>query len=362
MKKVLIAVSLLTGGGAERVVSVWATQLAQKGYDVSLLLYGRSEDEYFVDDRVKIYTIANDLESYKALGYLQRFKRMRKIVKSIQPDVVISFLQRIQIWMGAATFGMKVKRVETVRINPWKSYENGGFEKKLWHNCFKKADTIIVQTGEQAEYFNEKLQKKCVVISNPIAERYCKNPKEEYSKQICKFVAMGRVTEQKNYPVMIEAFAKAKKQCPEIELAIYGTGEPSYAQSLQELIEKYGVSDCVKLMGRIPDTLPALKTADAFLMTSDFEGLPNALIEAMTVGLPCISTNCRTGPRDLIDDGENGFLTRVGDVDDIAAAIVKVAALTEQQAETMGKKAREKTLSTCSEEESLKKLIQIIEN
>ena len=362
MKKVMITVTTLFGGGAERVVSVWANQLTDYGYDVSLLLYGRSEKEYPISNRVKIYTVADNYTEYKKLGYFKRLRKMRLLIKEAAPDVLINFLPRMQIWVMFATFGMKLSKIETVRVSPWEVCKNSKIEKMLWKTCFSKAKAIIVQTAEQADFFSSKVQKKCVVIPNPISSQYRDNPKLCYADKVTKFVAAGRITEQKNYPLMIEAFNVAKKDCPQITLSIYGTGEESYISKMQHLIDERGLSDSVKLMGRTTDMLSVLQNADAFLMTSDFEGMPNALAEAMVIGLPCISTNCRTGPKDMIEDQKNGYLTQVGDVDSVADAIMKVAFLNQEKTKQMGIMAREKILEMCSEENSLNKLIKMIES
>jgi glycosyltransferase involved in cell wall biosynthesis len=102
---------------------------------------------------------------------------------------------------------------------------------------------------------------------------------------------------------MIKAFSKACEKNKDIHLSIYGTGEDSYIAKLKELIKEYDVQGKIELMGRTSNVSEVLKNADAFLMTSDYEGMPNALLEAMATGLVCISTDCRTGPKDMIDNG-----------------------------------------------------------
>ena len=362
MKKILISVSTLTGGGAERVASVWANELVDAGYDVSLLLYGRCENEYLVDDRVRICTVASDYPAFKAMSYIERLKRMRRIVKDISPDAAISFLPRMQIWMMVATFGRNLRRIETIRVSPWHINISTSIEKFLWKLTYLRADAVIFQTAEQAEFFSKSVRKKGVVVSNSITEKYTINPKQTYSERSRHFVAAGRITEQKNYPLMIEAFANAVKKHSDLHLSIYGVGEESYTAKLKELIGKLGVSDNVKLMGRSTDMLTVLQNADAFIMTSDYEGMPNALAEAMTVGLPCISTNCRTGPKDMIDDGVSGFLTKVGDVEEASEAIIKITEMSKDEAESMGSAAREKIMDLCGKEKSLNQLIKVIEN
>ncbi|MBQ8529370.1 MAG: glycosyltransferase [Clostridia bacterium] len=363
MKKVLISVATLTSGGAERVASIWANQLSEKGYDVYVLVYGRCENEYPLNKEVKVVAVCPSYADVKNVKYLERFKRMRALVKQISPDVVISFLYRMQIWMMAATFGRKLKRVETIRINPWFLSDaiKNPVAKMLWKAVYLRANSVIFQTAEQGEYFGKSVRKKGVVIPNPISEKYKNSPKTEYSEHIEKFVAAGRITEQKNYPVMIEAFGKAKETHPNIKLSIYGAGDEDYVSKIQKQIDDSGLSESVRLMGRTSDMLSALRESDAFLMTSDFEGMPNSLLEAMLVGLPCISTDCRTGPKDIIDNSQNGFLVRTGDLDSIAEAICNLADMDKVGAIRIGSAARKKILEICSEERSLAQLIATIE-
>ena len=311
MKKILIAVTTLFGGGAERVATVWANELLNSGYDVYMLLYGRSEKEYPINKDVKIFTVADDYSAYRKLSYIERLCRMRKIVKEISPDVVISFLQRMQIWMMGATFGHKLRRIETIRVSPWHINISGRLEKILWKLAFHRADAVIFQTAEQAEFFSKSIQRKGVVVSNSLSEQCVKNPKRDYALKVRNFVAAGRITDQKNYPLMIKAFANAVKKYDDLHLSIYGIGYESYMMSIQNQIDNLGMSDNIKLMGRSTELYNILRESDAFIMTSDYEGMPNSLAESMVMGLPCISTNCRTGPKDMIEDGISGFLVDI---------------------------------------------------
>jgi len=359
MKKVLFTIGNLTGGGAERVVSVWANQLSRSGYDVSVLIYGRSDNEYPVDEAVNICPLADNNSQFLKLSYLERFKRMRASVKSIAPDITINFLPRMQIWMMFATFGMKLKRVETVRVSPWVICRNSKIERFLWKKCFTRADKVIVQTAEQSEFFGKKVQKKCVVIPNPISEQCKENPKTSYNEKNEKFIAVGRITSQKNYEMMFKAFAKQAKNNANLKLSVFGTGDME--DKLNSLIEELDMTENIKLMGRSDNIPQELLFCDAFLMSSDFEGMPNALAEAMATGLVCVSTDCKTGPKDLIDDGENGFLVPTGDTDKFTEAIGRISDMTKTESEKLGKAAREKILSFCSEENSFNRLVDLIE-
>ncbi len=362
MKKVMLAISLMHGGGAQRVISIWSKELADLGYDVSILLYGKSDNLYSLDERVRCLYIAETYEDYKKLSLFKRLKIMRTIIKRERPDVMINFLPRVQILTMVATLGLKIPKVETVRVSPWavKDFFNKIYM-WLWHRTFKKSKAIIVQTPEQAEYFNKKLQKKCVTIYNPVAQDCIDNPKTEYNEKITNFIASGRVLPQKNYKLMIKAFLNALKVNPNITLSIYGIiGSDSYKLEVEKLIADNGAEDKIKFMGKSMDMFGLFRKSDAFLMTSDYEGMPNALLEAMALGLPCISTDCRTGPKDMIDNGENGYLVSVGNEQAITDAIIGVSNLTKEQAKTMGANARSKILDLCSQEKSIKVLTEVI--
>ena len=360
MKKILFAITGMGGGGAERVVSVWASQLAEKGYDVGIFTYARNTNEYGVAAKVKRLIIADNIKDYLAMGYFKRYRRMRKIVKEFSPDVVISFLPRMQVWMAAATVGLNVKRIDTVRNSPWHFY-NGAITKQLWKLCFKTGDLTILQSEDQKPFFSKSVQKKCVVVPNPLNEAYEKEGKIEFSGKATRFAAAGRLAKQKNFPLLIKAFAKACEAHSDIMLDIYGKGDDTYVAELQALINELNMSDRVHLCGRTDNMHGELMAHDAFVMSSDFEGMPNALAEAMAVGLVCVSTDCKTGPRDLIKDGENGFLVPVGDVEAMAESIKKVADMEADSIRRFGLEARSFVTNLCGRENSLEKLIQAIE-
>lgn len=366
MKKIVFAVPTLTGGGAERVVSVWAGQLNKIGYEVFILLLCRSKNEYYVDERIKLYSVSSDEEAYKYLNNFSKIRVLRKFVKEIKPDYVISFLPHVQVMMFIATLGSNIKRIETVRLSPWDQEINGKLRKVAWKLCFVFATKIIVQTEEQKLFFGKRQQRKCVVIPNPLSDVYknIRKKTDEYNTIASKFVAAGRIDKQKNYVLMIEAFAKAKKQLgknPDISLDIYGSGNEKYEKQLIELINELELSERIRLKGRTNCLEKELIRYDAFLMSSDYEGMPNSLVEAMAVGLVCISTDCRTGPTDMIEDGKTGFLTETGNVDAYARIIMKVARESREKRMQMGMSAAKTIRTITSKEHSLKKLVEIIE-
>lgn len=360
-KKILIATLALSNGGAERVASIWAEQLAEHGYDVSFFVIARQDDEYHLSEKVKVYSCANSIKDFVSKSYLTRYKKIRQVVKGVNPDYIIPFIFSMQLWMMIVSIGLKAKRVETIRTNPWMFKQNYSVYKRIWLQLFyNTAYRIIVQASEQKDWFSKWNQRKCVLIPNPVSDIYTNSYKSDISKHVVNFIAVGRLVAVKNYPMMIDSFAKAAKQYPNIKLHIFGKGEEDYTQTLQNRIDSLGMSDNIFLMGRCSLVHEEYKKNDVFLMSSDYEGLPNALLEAMASRLFCISTNCKTGPSDLIDDGINGILIPVGDKNILTNTIVKVINMSYEERVAMSDAARKKVMTYCSKDNSLNRLCEIL--
>ena len=362
MKHITFAIGSLFGGGAERVVSVWSSALAERGYEVSIILYSRLDNEYPVSDKVKVYPIAESTKACDEMSILKRVSLFRKTLKSLKPDVVISFLPIVQVYVRVASIGLNIPRIETIRNSPWEVDILKTKFAKLWLNCFETCKALILQSKDQKPFFSQKVQKKSVVIPNPINPKYTETEKTKYDTSTHIIAAAGRLSAQKNYKMMIDAVKTVSKDCPDVDLHIYGVGE--LEEQLKAYIKSEELENNVKLMGRSNELYNVYKDVDLYVMSSDYEGMPNALAEAMAVGigLPCISTDCKTGPRDLIDDGVNGFLVPCNDADALAERIKAVFDMPWQSREQMGKKAREKIIDFCGEAGSLNKLITLIES
>ena len=361
-KVVLFVIPHLHGGGAERVVSLWASQLAQtQCYDVHILVSGRVPNEYVVDENVVITSISYTYEDYEKLSLLTKLRERRSLIKKINPDYVVSFLPHIQIQTFIATIGLKVKRVETIRVSPW-VISLGKINKLLWNLCINTCHTLILQTAEQGLFFPPSVQQKCVVIPNPVNDLYNHFFKHNHSEDVRNFMAVGRITPQKNFPMMIRAFAQAHMHNPEINLDIYGVPESNeYKTVIENLIQEIGTENCVRLCGRSNQIHEEYIKHDVFLMSSDFEGMPNSLLEAMACGMVCLSTDCKTGPKDMIEHGDNGFLSPVNSIDSFANYIEQIIQMSQADRQKMGEKSRKKIITMCSSENSLKQLIQTFE-
>ena len=360
-KKICIAIHGLAHAGAERVAASWANYLAKQGQRVFVLVYACNEDAYDLDARVRVVPIADTREAYFQMSKATQLLNIRKIIGREQPEILISFLPKMQITMMLATLGMRIKRIETVRNNPWIDKDVAG-KRFLWNMCFYRSDAIIVQTKEQSLYFPKRLQKRTVVISNPISSDFLNRQKVYSNGEVCRFVSVARINHQKNYPMMVRAFSKVAENNPHCQLDIYGAGTQEKIQELQVLIEQLGMEQKINLCGWRKNISEMLTSYDAFLMSSDYEGMPNALVEAMATGLVCLSTDCKTGPKDMIDHGVNGYLATTGNVESFSEGIQKIIQMEQQQCVEMGAAARKKILTMCSEENTLVRLKRLIES
>lgn len=360
-KKVCIAIHGLAHAGAERVAASWANYLARHGHAVSVIVYGQNEERYDLEESVKLCPIADTREAYFQLSKLQQLRGIRRRIRQEKPQILISFLPKMQINMMLATLGLPLKRIETVRNNPWMDKDVEG-KRFLWDLCFRRSHRIIVQTQEQATYFPRKLQKKCLVIPNPISPAFLDIQKQYSGQTPHRFVAVARINDQKNYPMMVRAFTEATREAPHCTLDIYGAGVPETQQQLRELICRLGMEERIHLQGWRKDIGEVLTSYDAFFMSSDYEGMPNALAEAMAAGLVCLSTDCKTGPKDMIDPGKTGFLAKTGDQESFTQGIRAILELTPDRCAAMGAAAREKILRMCSRENTLERLRQLIES
>lgn len=361
-KRIVLAVSTLTNGGAERMVSVWASELYIRGYDVSVVLFHRAEGEYPIDPNIPIYSLAEDRASYQSMRLMKKYSGFRGIWKQVNPDYIVSFLPRTQGWVMLTAWGLNAKRIETLLNNPrhGKAYTNL-FYRIGWRVCFLTGHKIILQTRDQLRFFGRYVRNKCVVIPNPISEKFERHFKCSISERPVELIAVGRLSPQKNYRMMIDAFARVRRHHGEIRLRIFGKGEASYIAEIESWIEAAGMRDRIQLMGWTAHTEEAYEKSDIFLMSSDYEGLPNALMEAMASRLICISTDCETGPRDLIEPGVTGFLVPVGDSAGFAEAMEAALRMSVEDRTRMADAARAKILRYCSPKDTTDALCQCFE-
>lgn len=307
--KVLFYINRLNGGGAERVISQLANFFSGNGDKSILVTSFRSDNEYELNEGVTRYSLEDEeIVQSRLMRNATRIKKLRAIIKSEGPDVVLSFMQEPNFRALVAGFGLPCKVVVSVRNDPAREYAGkiGGFVGKFLMPLL--ADGCVFQTHQAMEWFPARLRRKSRVIPNAVNPVFFETDKSGVNSY---WVAIGRLTEQKNYPMMLKAFAAVRMDFPDECLRIYGEGP--MRSDLQRMVYALGLSDGVALCGRTSDVPAVLADAKGFLMSSDYEGMPNALMEAMAVGLPCVVTDCPCGgPGELIADGTNGALVPVG--------------------------------------------------
>lgn len=348
--KYLFITRTLTGGGAERFVATFASFMAEQGYDVHVLTYEISDKDYPLSGKVKRHVMP--FVEDNARGKFLRLLRMLQALTKINADVLIPFIGSVVYCTYLANLLLGKKLVFTVRNSPWR-VASGRFAQLI----AKKADAIMLQNEEQAEFYPESYGKRIYIVPNPVSDKFRICRKEQYAQQLTNISAVGRLHPQKNFPLLLSAVKTLRSAYPDIRLRIYGDGEEQKA--LEELIGQWDLTDACRLMGRTSDVEAVLKETDLFVMSSDYEGMPNALIEALAMGVPCISSDCRTGPRSLIHDGQTGLLFKTGDLESLTEKMTWALQHPEEMNQ-MGRAAREDILQTYQIERTLSSFMEMI--
>ena len=329
-------------GGANRVVANLVSAFADNDYRVILINDTASDDEeleYRVDTRVNRIILCGKDEK-KRLSNFRRIRKLRKIIKKDGIDVVVSFMGPPNIRLLSAGIGLKCRKIVSVRNDPNIEYGASKTKRFLTNLIFRLSDGCVFQTNDAKRYFCKTVQKRSKVILNPVDPAFYKVERKKERKNI---VTVGRLFDQKNHLMLIDAFNMVKDNFPDNDLMIYGEGP--LRKTLEDHISGLGLSERVFLPGQVSNVTGILSGAAVFVLSSKYEGLPNALMEAMAVGLPVISTDCPCGgPRSLIDDRDDGLLVGCDDTAGMAEALSKVlsdGALSEK----LGDGARKKALS-----------------
>ena len=341
--KIVFHLNSLGRGGAERVVSILSKEFATLGHDVTIATEWVSDNEYTISEDVKRVNVGltpEDESKNRFSKIIKRYTNLREFVKKEKPDVLISFCNKANFRAAVTLQGLDVKLITSVRNDPQKDYA----PYKLSTSIMKKrADGCVFQTPDAMDYFGANFAKKSVIILNPLSEDFATETGFEYSTETWgkklsdekmpdtsvsrkNIVTAGRISYQKNHMLLVKAFNAIKDDAPEAVLKIFGdTQDSEVKRELEEFIKANDLEERVFLMGLSDRVIEELKQAYMFVLSSDYEGLPNALMEAMSLGLPCISTDCPCGgSRELIEQGINGILTPVGDIEALADAMLKL--------------------------------------
>lgn len=327
MRIVLLTHSLLLGG-AERVMTCMANHWVGRGWDVRVLRLARAAPAYELDTRVRSEVVATTLDGLsrgqKVAGLPFLLAGLRETLKEARPDAVISFTDAMNLRACVCCYGI-APLIVSERIHPRFHtiipleapaiirHAAGAARNAI----YRMADRIIVQSQRSKEYLPRTLHERIDVIPNPVQRSVRSSGSTEPSRPVV--LAAGRLVRQKRFDLLLEAFARASAGSPEWRLRIFGEGK--LRSELERRIGELGLSGRASLQGNSSALDSAMNQADLFVLSSDFEGFPNVLAEAMAAGRPVIATDCPTGPAEMIRPGIDGLLVPPGNLDALADAL-----------------------------------------
>ncbi len=332
--KITIFTGGLSGGGAERVACNMATYYYNKGHDVEFLTIGDNENSYYYNPQInRVCLLKLDERSSFVANIIKRLFRLIKYLISKKKDVYIVSLPDSIIILLSLRFLTKSKIVASERGDPQKL---PSFQQKLLRLLCKQADGWVFQTQDVKNWYKSHLgDSNNIIIPNAINPDFIQPIYHGVRKKT--IVTAGRYKKQKNQRLLIDAFSKISDRYSDYRLIIYGEGPLN--DELAAHITYLGLDKKVILGGYINNIGEKIKDASLFVLSSDYEGMPNALMEAMALGLPCVSTDCDGGgARFLIENEKNGLLVPKDDVNALAVAMKRMLA-DREFAELCGKEA-----------------------
>jgi len=315
MTRILFLVSSMHGGGAERVAALLCNHWAAQGHQVTLIptFSGRGECQYPLDERVQLDYLADRVGSQSRSTYnkIRRMIALRRAIRELSPDVIVSFLPPENVAAVLAAWGLRIPVVVSERIHPPAMPLGKGLA-ALRRFAYPRATGVVVQTRRTLAWLRACCPKsRGWVISNPVvhplpAGRPHLDPAAVIDRARRVVLAVGRLEKQKGFEQLLVVFAALVPRYSGWDLVILGEGPER--ERLEAQRDHLGLSGRVHLPGRAGNPGDWYARADLYVMSSRFEGFPNTLIEAMAYGLPAVSFDCETGPADIIRDGVDGYL------------------------------------------------------
>lgn len=331
-KRLVIFISSMSGGGAERVTANLANHWAGKGWEITVVtLAPRSLDFYELHPSVKRIALNLSGESANILiGLWQNLRRviaLRRVLQKIQPDIALAMMSSANILMAFAALGLHgVVAIGSEHIHPPK-FPLGRLWEWLRTLAYGHLAAVTALTEESATWLRKHTHARCVpVIPNAVpwpltSQEPVINPDRILPPKSRVLLAAGRLDKQKGFDLLIEAFSAIALTHPDWVLVILGAGPERAALEAQIHYHASGLTNRIFLPGRVGNVGQWYEAADLFVMSSRFEGFGNTLAEAMAYGLPAISFDCPSGPREIIRDGVDGILVPPENADALAEAM-----------------------------------------
>ncbi len=329
---IVFAIHSLRAGGAERVVSILVNQLSQNPrYKISIITFtGVQESPFYpTDKRVNLIGLG-DIENKKksllkkAYNIVNGSWKFWKALRAQKPDVLISFIDTVNFLSLLLTRGSKLPVIVSERYDPT-TFKRNWVTKVLRRLTYPFAMGIVAQSSLVARFLGKRLASKVKIIGNPVSQPK-KHADQKVKSTAVKIISVGRLIPSKRMDFLIAAFRQVQARYPKAQLVICGDGPER--ESLERLIKELGLEKNVKLLGTVKDVEGELTKAQIFAFASESEGFPNALCEAMAVGLVPVITDYGSSTRDIIQEGKNGFVVGRDDKD---ALVHKICRLIEDE-------------------------------
>lgn len=340
--KIAFHINCLEQGGAERVVTNLANQFVKEGYEVLVATEWYGKDEFVLENKVRrLHVGLEDADNNKGriYKYQKRVKNLRNFIKKEKPDILIAFAQKAIYRSLMAVKGTNCPVCVCVRTDPVGHYDS------FWDTLqikflFPRAAGFVFQTKGQRDFFPEYARRNSVIILNPIHQKYIDEPVS--AGRVKEVVQSGRLVDFKNQPMLLDAFELVHKKHPDYVLKIFGPDSfDGTKEILERKIRENHAGSYVKLMGGSDQLEKDLKNAAVYAFSSDWEGLPNALMEAMALCLPVVATDCPCGgPATIMHHKKDGILVPIKDPQALAEGIcylIEHPAEAEQMASEAGK-------------------------
>jgi glycosyltransferase involved in cell wall biosynthesis len=327
--KVLFFIYALNGGGAERVTATLASHWSAKGWEVTVVsLVSSGSDAYEIDPGIRRVVLDMGGESPNLVAAirqnLRRAAALRKLLLQLRPDVAIAMESRANILLPLAARGLRLVTVGSERTFPPRSPLSAVWN-RLRRFAYGRTDAVVALTSECAEWIRENTSARRIpVIPNPAGWPLVAHVPVVDPALLCQpgrkiLLAAGRLIPEKNVGMLIDAFSALAMRHLEWDLVIAGEGRERAA--LERKVQAAGLGSRILFVGRVGNLGDWYRRADLYAMTSHFEGFPNTLAEALAHGVPAVSVDCETGPRDIIRHGVDGFLVAPGDMDGFQRAL-----------------------------------------
>jgi len=320
--RLTLVISSLGAGGAERVLSLLANHWASRGWSITILTLGKSADSFYTlapSITITPLNIAGDSLGIapKIANNIKRIRTLRRAIKGLSPQAVISFMDVTNILVMAAAAGLGIPVTAADHCSP-RHHSPGAVWNALKPFAYRRASKVVLLSESVKQWYPAGVAANSVVIPNPVMPPL---DEEGSAPQLPKplVMAMGRFTSQKGFDLLLKAFAQASSAHPEWSLVILGDGPDK--NKVKDIAAWLGIAGKVSMPGNVKNPYAHLKQADIFVLSSRYEGFPMSLCEAMACGVACVSFDCDSGPADIIRNGVDGILVPDGDVNGLADAM-----------------------------------------